>query len=82
MNLFNKLDPIVFMLSLTIGFFIVYIFGPRPTILYQFPTPENADKIIYKDDFKNCYKYDIESVSCPNNKKLINQIPVQYKVEQ
>lgn len=77
MNLFNKLDPVVFILSLTIGFFIVYIFGPRPTILYKFPTPENEKKIVYQDEMKNCYKYESNKVSCPKNQKLINQIPIQ-----
>lgn len=79
MNFFNKLDPVIFVLSLAIGFFIVYIFGPRPTILYQYPTPQNVDKIVYQDDLKNCYKYESENISCPNNKKLINQIPIQQR---
>ena len=80
MNFFNKLDPVIFMLSLAIGFFIAYIFGPRPTILYQYPTPQNVNNVVYQDDLNNCYKYDSQNVSCPNNKKLINQIPVQQKV--
>ena len=79
MNFFNKLDPIVFMLSLAIGFFAVYIFGPRPTVLYQYPNPQNASSTVYQDDLKNCYKYDSNQVSCPNDKKLINQIPIQQK---
>jgi len=76
MNFFNKLDPVVFILSVSIGFFIVYIFGPRPTILYQYPTPQNIEAV-YKDDLNNCYKYDSEKIQCPTNKKLINQIPIQ-----
>jgi hypothetical protein len=77
MNLFNKLDPLAFILSLTIGFFIVYIFGPRPTILYKYPTPDNENKTIYLDNVDNCYQYHSEKVSCPTNTKLINKIPLQ-----
>jgi hypothetical protein len=77
MNLFNKLDPVVFLLSLTIGFFIVYIFGPRPTILYKYPTPDNENKVVYQDHMENCYKYNSQKVECPSNKKLINEIPIQ-----
>lgn len=77
MNLFNKLDPIVFLLSLTIGFFIVYIFGPRPTILYKYPTPDNENKVVYQDNTDNCYKYSSQKVTCPSNKKLIHTIPLQ-----
>ena len=76
MNLFNKLDPFVFILSFGIGFFIVYIFGPRPTVLYQYPTPQNTKEIVYQDDLQNCYQYSSEQVSCPKDKKLIQQIPV------
>jgi hypothetical protein len=77
MNLFNKLDPIAFLLSLTIGFFVVYIFGPRPTVLYQYPTPENENSAVYVDNLNNCYKYHSNKVSCPANKNLIHQIPIQ-----
>jgi hypothetical protein len=77
MNLFNKLDPVIFLLSLAIGFFIVYIFGPRPTILYKYPTPDNETKIVYQDQMENCYKYHSDKVDCPSNKKLINTVPIQ-----
>jgi hypothetical protein len=77
MNLFNKLDPIAFLLSLTIGFFVVYIFGPRPVVLYQYPTPENEKTTVYVDNVNNCYKYHSNKVACPANKKLIHQIPIQ-----
>jgi hypothetical protein len=79
MNFFNKLDPLAFMISLAIGFFLAYIFGPRPTILYQYPTPNNTDTAIYKDDLNNCYKYQSAKVTCPSDKKHIHSIPIQVR---
>ena len=79
MNFFNKLDPLAFMISLAIGFFLAYIFGPRPTILYKYPTPANTDNTIYKDDLNNCYKYNSTKVSCPVDKKQIHTIPIQVR---
>jgi len=77
MNLFNKLDPIIFILSFSIGLFLVYIFGPRPAVLYEFPDPNN-DNIVYEDDAHNCYKYKSNKINCPNDKSKINIIPLQF----
>jgi hypothetical protein len=80
MYLFNKLDPFTFILSFAIGFFLVYIFGPRPTILYEYPTPNNIDKVVYEDDLHHCYRYNSKKIKCPIDKKQINQIPIQQNV--
>jgi hypothetical protein len=77
MNLFNKLDPIFFLISFSIGLFLVYIFGPRPTVLYEFPDPNN-ENILYEDDAHNCYRYKSNKIACPNDKSKINTIPLQF----
>jgi len=78
MNLFNRLDPVVFICALAIGIFVSYVFGPRPNILFKYPTPQNASTIVYKDDLDNCYQYDPHVVQCPSDKKKITQIPVAF----
>jgi hypothetical protein len=77
MNLFNKLNPLVFLISFSLGFFILYIFGPRPDILYQYPNPTKEDTV-FQDDANNCYKYKSKKISCPNDKKMIQTIPLQF----
>lgn len=77
MFLLNKINPTVFFISLSIGLFLTYISTPYPTIIYKYPTPENCDHIIYKDDSDNCYKYESKEVSCPKDKSKIKSIPVQ-----
>ena len=72
------IDFKVFIISLSIGLFLVYITNEKPNIIYVFPTPDNYDKITIKDKANNCYKFDMNEISCPSDKKLISQIPVQY----
>ena len=39
-----------FIISFCIGILLVYLLTPIPKIIIRYPTPENAGKIIYKDD--------------------------------
>jgi len=68
-----------FFISLVIGLLIVYTFNPTPTVIYVYPTPDNVDKIQYKDNANNCYEFSSQEVKCPDDKSLINIIPVQSK---
>jgi len=69
-------DPFWFIISLSIGLFIVYISTPSPDIIYQYPTPNNTDAI-YADDANNCYKYRSQEVACPKEKDKIKVVPIQ-----
>ena len=33
----------VFIISLAIGIFLVYVGNPRPSVIYVYPTPDNLD---------------------------------------
>lgn len=72
------IDFRIFLISLTIGLFIVYLTNDQPNIIYVFPTPDNYDKIMYKDKANNCYKFEINELQCPSDSKLISTIPAQY----
>ena len=65
----------VFITSLAIGLFVVYITIPSPKIIYVYPTPDNVDKIIYKDKADNCFSFKPLEVSCSN--KNVKNIPIQ-----
>jgi hypothetical protein len=67
----------IFIASLAIGLFFVYIWGPDLKPIYAYPTPENAGKIQYKDHADNCFVYKSQIVPCPNDTTQINSIPVQ-----
>ena len=77
MFIFDNIDTFWFLISLALGLFLVYCTTPQPEVIIKYPTPENAHKLVFKDDSNNCYKFKTKEVKCP--KKNINKIPIQVK---
>ena len=75
--IFNYISLPVFLISFAIGLFFVYILGPEKKKVYIYPSPENVDKILFKDRADNCFFYKSEEVRCPKNPEDISTIPVQ-----
>ena len=75
--IFNYISISVFLISFTIGLFFVYILGPETKTVYIYPSPENVDKILFKDKANNCFYFDEQEVECPKNESLISTIPLQ-----
>ena len=67
----------VFLISFTIGLFFIYILGPEMKTIYVYPSPENVDKMLFKDKAENCFYFEQERVECPKDKNSIFQIPMQ-----
>lgn len=67
----DYIDPLSFFIAFGIGLFITYITTPPRKVVIKWPTPENAGKIIYKDQTENCYKYEANEVQCPDDKSKI-----------
>ena len=66
-----------FLVSLAIGLMFVYLFQPELSVIYVYPTPDNQEKIQYKDKAGNCFKFNSEEVKCPYDKTTIKNIPIQ-----
>ena len=64
MDVFN----LSFWIALGIGFLLAYAFATQPTVVYRYPTPENAGNVTYADKEGVCYKYNATEVSCPKDK--------------
>ena len=39
----------IFILSLAIGLFVVYITAPKAQVIYVYPNPDNEDKVTFQD---------------------------------
>jgi len=81
LNVLKFFKAKAFIISLAIGIFFVYISSPEPQILYIYPTPDNVDKILYKDKTDTCYKLKANKVECPNRPSEIMRYPIQSKIQ-
>jgi len=76
--MFSKYISIpIFFISFAIGLFFVYIIGPETKTIYIYPTPENVDKILFKDKANNCFNFQEITIECPKDETLISKIPIQ-----
>jgi hypothetical protein len=77
MKFFNHLQLLPFLLGLFIGMFFVYILKPTPTVVYKYPSMDNAGKILYQDRNGVCFKYHADTVDCDKNESRITTYPLQ-----
>ena len=40
----------------------------------KYPNPENAGKVVYKDESENCFKFKAEEIKCPSDKSKIKDV--------
>lgn len=76
-NLFQFISLPVFILSLSIGLFYVYISVPNPKIIYVYPTPDNLRNFQFKDRADNCFSFKAKEVPCDKANGAVKKIPVQ-----
>ena len=53
-----------FIIAFLLGVIYVYISSPPIRNVIKYPTPYNANKIVYRDHNQQCYKFNAEEVKC------------------
>lgn len=72
----NFINVPVFIISLAVGLFFVYINNPNKKVVV-FPTPENETEVQYTDNTEMCHSFKSKEVTCPVNKDGIVDYTVQ-----
>jgi hypothetical protein len=75
--IFNYISLPIFLISFAIGLLFIYLMGPEMKTIYIYPSPENVDKVLFKDKADNCFYFKEENVECPKDDNLISKIPMQ-----
>ena len=73
----NYISLPIFLISFAIGLLFIYLMGTEMKTIYIYPSPENVDKVLFKDKAENCFYFEEENVECPKDEKLISKIPIQ-----
>lgn len=66
-----------FIIALAVGLFFTYISRPQTNVIYVYPTPENRQKLLFKDKADNCFQFNAKTVSCPSDLKKIKNYTIQ-----
>jgi len=76
MGLFKYVNIPIFILSLAVGIFFVYIYQTDKRVIYVYPKPDNVDYIQYKDATGTCFNVKQDNIKCPKDSE-ISKIPAQ-----
>ena len=62
--------------GLVIGVIAILFIKPNKNIVHKYPTPESANKLVYKDKNGVCYKYSAKQVDCDKNESRLKDFPL------
>ena len=77
MGLSKFINVPIFLASLAVGLFFVYIFEEEKRKIYVYPKPDNYEHIQYKDRTGTCFSIKQEKTQRPSDKSTIFNIPAQ-----
>ncbi len=76
MLLLSRINVPYFFVAFAIGLLYCYLVTPPPQVVVKFPSPHNANKVVYKDANDTCYMYDVDRKTCPRDASKIREQPI------
>jgi hypothetical protein len=64
--MFQYIDLRIFLITLAIGMFYIYISDEYKHTIVIYPTPDNLNEYQFKDKSNNCFSYEMKEVDCPS----------------
>ena len=74
--MFQHIRLVPLLIGLVIGIIGILFVKPTQNVIYKYPTPENAGKIVYKDKNDVCYVYKEQQVDCDKNESKLKDFPL------
>jgi len=68
---------IPFIGGLVLGYLLVVYYKAPPTVVYEYPHPQNVSNRVYRDKNGVCYSYNSAQVDCDANESTLRQYPLQ-----
>lgn len=77
------IDPLIFTIAFSMGILYIYLSDDpnKQHVIVKYPTIYNAGKIKYRDDADMCYTYDVIPATCPVDKSVIYNVPLQTELQ-
>lgn len=75
-SIFNRIRPLYFFAAFAVGLLVCYLITPPPEVVVKFPTPYNANQVVYKDKADGCFKIGADKVPCPRDRSIIKSQPI------
>jgi len=75
--MFQYINFTYFILSFTLGLFLVYVLGEDVKVVKVYPNPDNVQTILYKDKAGQCFKMKAKQVDCPSIPEKLFVTPFQ-----
>ena len=75
--MFQYINFTYFILSFTLGLFLVYVLGEDVKVIKVYPNPDNVQNILYKDKSDECFRMKANETDCPSIPEQLFVTPFQ-----
>ena len=72
----KHIRPIPLLSGIVLGIIGILFVKPNQNVVYKYPTPENSEKVTYKDKNGVCYTYKANMVDCDKNESKLKNFPL------